>query len=629
MSLRRRLAGLVATLTLLVSIAPPFALAATVTGINLELPVGLTISGRVVDGNDDAVEGAFVVASDQLTFSSFGAPTDATGAYALRGLPAGSYLVYASRGDEPLNLLDTYYAAGGSVTDPQLASLVDVGPASASGIDITMAPGLILSGRTLDANGDPVPGVLVGASGQACCGFPIASDATGAYEVIGLAPNTSYSLNVFPTTFGPFPSGQVGTGMVTMPSGDGTTIDMGDADLSGVDITLTRGNSIAGHLDGAAGKAIRVDASGDFAAQSVLVDPSGNFELTVWPGSYLLVFSVDTVGDESAFPYGYYAGQDLVLTSDYGSAITVDASGGDVPDVRASVPDLPSITGQVTGDTGPVQTATVVFCAPSLGCGSATAPGGYFQLLNLPPGDFTVRAGSAGFVGPTFYSTSGSTTDPDLATPIHISDTSITGIDIVLPHGHSIGGRITGPAGEPVVGATVFAIPEDGGIDFLGPGSKDTDANGAYELTGLVEGAYRLQVFLQFNSDYIGGFWSPSGYTTDYFEAGLITVAEAPSIIGQSPQPEATGVSRAANVTMTLSTDVTGVSKATFQVREARTNRLVPGKVTYSAETDVATFDPVAPLGRRTTYLVSVLAGITDLSGNPLAPTSWTFTTGP
>ena len=628
MSVRRRLAALMATLTLLVSITP-HALAATVTGIDLQLPVGLTISGRVVDGNNDAVAGAFVAASDQLTFSSFGARTDATGAYALRGLPPGSYVVNASRADEPMNLLDTYYAVGGSVTDPQFASLVDVGPASASGIDITMAHGLILSGRTLDANGDPVPGVLVGASGQACCGFPIASDETGAYQVIGLAPNVSYSLSVFPTTFGPFPYGQVGAGMVTMPSGDGTTVDMGDADLSGVDITLTKGNSIAGHLDGAAGKAIRVDPSGDFAGQSVLVDPSANFALTVWPGSYRLVFSVDTVGDESAFPYGYYAGQDLVLTSSYESAIAIDASGGDVPDVRAIVPDLPSITGQVTGDTGPVQTATVVFCEPSLGCGSATAPGGFFQLLNLPPGDYTIRAGSPGFVGPTFYATSGSTTDPNLATPVHITDTGATGIDIVVPHGHSIRGQITGPQGEPVVGATVFAIPSSGGIDFLGPGSRNTDANGEYELTGLVEGAYRLQVFLQFNSDYIGGFWSPTGYTTDYFDAGLITIAEAPSIINQSPLPDTTGVTRGANVTMTLSTDVTGVSKATFQVREARTNRLVPGKVTYSPETHVATFDPLAQLGRRTTYVVLVLAGITDLSGNPLAPTSWTFSTGP
>jgi hypothetical protein len=41
-----------------------------------------------------------------------------------------------------------------------------------------------------------------------------------------------------------------------------------------------------------------------------------------------------------------------------------------------------------------------------------------------------------------------------------------------------------------------------------------------------------------------------------------------------------------------------------------------------------ATFDPTVPLGRWTTYVARLHAGIDDLSGNALAPTSGMFRTG-
>jgi hypothetical protein len=245
-----------------------------------------------------------------------------------------------------------------------------------------------------------------------------------------------------------------------------------------------------------------------------------------------------------------------------------------------------------------------------------TAPGGAYSFVNLPPGDYTIQAVSLGWVVSKYP-----------ASPVHVTTNDVSGLDFALRPGSSIRGRITGPSGEPVVGAFVIALSSHG-ISELGPGGTETDANGDYVLTGLVDDKYWLQVSPAPHSSYRGGYWSESGYTDDFEQAGQIVIVTAPSIVASSPAPDATGVARATNITMQLSADVTGVSKATFQVREARTNRLIAGKVSYNAQTDIVTFDPTAPLGRRTTYVVRVLAGIADLSGNALAPTSWSFTTG-
>jgi hypothetical protein len=54
----------------------------------------------------------------------------------------------------------------------------------------------------------------------------------------------------------------------------------------------------------------------------------------------------------------------------------------------------------------------------------------------------------------------------------------------------------------------------------------------------------------------------------------------------------------------------------------------VAANVTYSAGTMTATLDPTATLAENTTYTARLLAGIQDGSANPLAPVTWTFTTG-
>ena len=101
----------------------------------------------------------------------------------------------------------------------------------------------------------------------------------------------------------------------------------------------------------------------------------------------------------------------------------------------------------------------------------------------------------------------------------------------------------------------------------------------------------------------------------------------APTVSGRSPTSGATGVATGTNVTATFSEAVTGVSGTTFTL-EGPGATAVPATVSYDGATKTATLDPNATLAANTTYTARLTSGITDLATNPLAPDSWTFTTG-
>jgi hypothetical protein len=111
------------------------------------------------------------------------------------------------------------------------------------------------------------------------------------------------------------------------------------------------------------------------------------------------------------------------------------------------------------------------------------------------------------------------------------------------------------------------------------------------------------------------------------------TTGPAPTVIAQSPAPNATGVSRTGNATATFSENmnaatVTGTN-VTLRLGTAANGTLIAGTVTYNAGTRVVTIDPtVATLAANTQYTVRLLAGLTDTAGNTITPVTWTFRTG-
>lgn len=101
-----------------------------------------------------------------------------------------------------------------------------------------------------------------------------------------------------------------------------------------------------------------------------------------------------------------------------------------------------------------------------------------------------------------------------------------------------------------------------------------------------------------------------------------------PALTGRSPASGATRVTyEAPAVVATFTEPVTGVSASTFVLKSA-SGAAIPAKVTYDASARRATLKPSVHLAGEATYTATLTSGIKDTSGNALAATSWSFTTG-
>jgi hypothetical protein len=105
----------------------------------------------------------------------------------------------------------------------------------------------------------------------------------------------------------------------------------------------------------------------------------------------------------------------------------------------------------------------------------------------------------------------------------------------------------------------------------------------------------------------------------------------APTVTARAPLSAATAVSRTANVSATFSEAVTGVSATTFTLRNAATGAAITAVVSRNGTTNQWILNPNATLAANTRYTATLTGGTTsirDVAGNPLATTTWTFTTG-
>ncbi len=86
----------------------------------------------------------------------------------------------------------------------------------------------------------------------------------------------------------------------------------------------------------------------------------------------------------------------------------------------------------------------------------------------------------------------------------------------------------------------------------------------------------------------------------------------------------------AVTVTFSEPMDPATINGTTFELMNP-SSQLVPAAVAYNGPTNTATLTPAAPLANSTTYTARVVggaAGVTDVTGNPLATDyTWSFTT--
>jgi hypothetical protein len=106
----------------------------------------------------------------------------------------------------------------------------------------------------------------------------------------------------------------------------------------------------------------------------------------------------------------------------------------------------------------------------------------------------------------------------------------------------------------------------------------------------------------------------------------------APTVTAKTPGVNATSISRVANMVVTFSELMSGVTTSTFSLRNVTTGRLVAATVSRRAGTNQWTLNPSATLPAKTRFTVTVTGSATairDAAANPLTTLRWTFTTGP
>jgi protocatechuate 3,4-dioxygenase beta subunit len=235
----------------------------TVENINFSLTRGGVVTGTVTDPDGRAVIAESVKAykldangkrqkSNAMALDFAGWQTDDRGVYRIYGLEPGRYIVAAGPSSE-----DAMVRMGGAssgayyqrtfypdVADESKAKIIEVKSGDeAENVDIKLArtgrnKTFAATGRVIEAeNGKPVPGMMVGYSitkeGSASFGFGnSASNSQGEFRLEGLTPNSYQAFVV---------------GLEQSENyGEPVSFEVGEGDVSGLEIRMHLGASISG-----------------------------------------------------------------------------------------------------------------------------------------------------------------------------------------------------------------------------------------------------------------------------------------------------------------------------------------------------------------------------------------------
>jgi hypothetical protein len=216
-------------------------------------------------------------------------------------------------------------------------------------------------------------------------------------------------------------------------------------------------------------------------------------------------------------------------------------------------------TGRIAGrvlsaDTGaPLRRAQVRIMAPEIGAKAAlTNTDGRYEFKDLPAGRFTINASKSGYVSVQY----GQTRPFESGRPIELADKQVLDkVDIALPRGGVISGRVLDEFGEPVADAMVSTMRQTwaNGRRRLQPAGRTAQTNdlGQFRLYGLTPGEYYVSATLRNTEVMIfdmglggaaggGGSGSQptSGYAPTYFPGtSVVTNAQRIAVtVGQEAQ---------------------------------------------------------------------------------------------
>lgn len=190
----------------------------------------------------------------------------------------------------------------------------------------------------------------------------------------------------------------------------------------------------------------------------------------------------------------------------------------------------------VAADTSsPVRRAQVILIGQGRSRSMTTDADGRYEFTELPAGSYTVSASKAGFI----TAQNGQRRSGMPGQPIAVAAGQVRSqVDVTLPRGGVVTGRITDEFGEPLAGAQIqvqrFTYgPTGRQLSFAGsgPGGMTTDDLGQFRVYGLAAGDYIVSARMQ-QQGFVSGPNQDDrseGYPPTFYP-GTANVAEAQTV---------------------------------------------------------------------------------------------------
>ena len=458
-------------------------------GPTIALNPAASVSGRVVDVNDEGIAGATVSMSEKQSMGMVriraGTPVDAPDAVTDQD---GRFRIAAIDPDRNYNI-----KAEAEGFAPAKQAVGELHPhRTVSGVVLTLDAGRTIRGSVVDEDGSAIGGVeltAITSSGNRAFGggairfggeqptsTKAASGADGLFAVAGL-PKGKFDLTAKRSGFAPHTIAAieldsedgVDVGEITLLPGealDGLVFDSDGAPVEGAEVRVTEASPMSSLLTG-----MSFGASGDADA---VADPSGWFAVTDLSKDLRYTVTAGRPGFVSAQVDGITVPrtEPLELRLEPSSRIAgmvVDASGEPIPGARVNMMRTRSV------EAGGMA-MQVAFAEDT-----TSDAAGRFAFEEQEPGKVSLSGVATGFQ------------EAKLADLVIPKGEDLDDVEIKLEEGAILQGRVVTPDGRPAIGASVGKV--SGGHSF-GPrmgGNAPVDGDGYYRLEGLAPGELSIQ----------------------------------------------------------------------------------------------------------------------------------------
>jgi len=481
----------------------------SITDVNVIMVKGGTITGTVTDKDSGlGIPGVNVYAYDAATgYIHYSGTTNDSGNYQIFGIAGGTYKLRFSN-QYLSGYLEQWYSGKTGLSSATPVTVTNA--AITSGINAAMLKGGRITGKVTDSvSGSPIPQVYVTAVDAVSGEFIStgATDSSGVYTITGLSGGYKlrFSADGYLDQWYDRKTSQATATIVTVTA-PGT--------VAGINMAMPKGGNITGIVtDNATGTGIQNvyvsvfnSLTGELGS-SGYTDSSGAYRISGLPtGNYKLSFSAsDYINQWLGGKPNPPATTSTALPDATNVAVTAPntTTGINMAMLKGSR-ITGTVTDKVTGTPLWDINVSVYNAVTGAWAGSGyTDNSGGFRISGLVSGGYKIRFSSysnTGYVAQWY----GNKNQQSTATVVNvIASETVTGINAALETGAIITGTVTDKvSGAPIQGILVNAVSSDSGM-FAGYGY--TDSSGAYRVTGLASGNYKLQ-------------FSGNGYVSQWFD---------------------------------------------------------------------------------------------------------------